>query len=280
MKKSISVSFAILATSLCISQTSPGYIEIGVAEAVDLKVEEITVQLVVSSASSQMEDEFYYGYYEDDYYEYEEDYLYEQMMEDSPKKVTSEMKRDYENRQRAREDRELERERKQAEFKPYWAKQFIDLMKTNNIVFTIQLNERDEEYYDYERTDTAFQVVLKSGEEYDKLNSLMEEHPVYVNRTDEKYESMDSKYATVIPMLTAKAKNQAELLAIAMGKKVGNVTQVTNNFKSKISDMALEEMYDYSDYDYEGEYDSWSSNPFEDSKKAFVQYLFRFAVVN
>lgn len=302
MKKSFLLSFGILLTSLSFGQTTEKYIEVSADESVELKAEKVTVVIDVDSKSSQFsdvisveyEDEYeYYGYYD-----YEEDSYYEYLLEEEPDEITDEMRREYKDRQKDREKREKEQEKREAEiekkrveFKAFTINDLMALLTKNNISYTIDLSENDDYYwdeyeYDYEeeydygspKVDTNILVIVSNQGELDRLNGLINKHPVDTDFSDVIFETIDKYYAELIPKITEKAKKQATILASSFGKKIGDVIQCTNMVPYGSGSSFMNQMYDV--YGRFGDRDSDERDPFKRTQTAFAQYSYRFALVD
>lgn len=92
----------LLLTSLIISQSfaqTTNFIEVAVDEMIELKAESAKLQITVLSASEQearlYSDEYESRYEFGDYFNEEEDWEYEEMLENSPKKITKKMREGY-----------------------------------------------------------------------------------------------------------------------------------------------------------------------------------------
>lgn len=265
------------------AQNAQPYIEIAVEESIGLKVKSMNVNIFVNSYYSQLEEAKEMMYYEI-YYGSEEDYYYEYLLEEEPKSITKEMKKEYAERQERKEEQEAEMEKFEQDFTAYSVKDLMKGLDDNGIKYKLILgftggNDYDEyeyEYYDI-RSDSVVQVTVTNEDEYSKLQSFTENNENTVERTDDiERESIEGKYEELLPVIAKKAKKQASMIAKALDQEVGGILSCSNIHPSLdfTSPESVEEMMDYR-YEYEFYY---SDNPFEESDDIKVQLVFRFAV--
>jgi uncharacterized protein YggE len=303
----------IFSLSAAFAQTTANHIELVVSESVELKPTEAEIRISVQTAQSQRESLGYdYGYSEYDYgYSWleptDEDYAYEQLMYENPKKVTKKMTEEYEARQKQREaeiavmekDREellRQREIEMASFEATDVEAVMAILTENGISFTIvtepsEMEDRYEfdyddwsdEYYEMETyySDSVLSVKVIDAKAYENLLVAIDDLPVYSAVYDVKFEASETINSTVIPKLTEKATKEAQALANSFGRKLGKVIQCSNihpytpseNYmKSYVGD-AMDFLDGDSNYSGEGD-------PFSGTKKEIVEYVYRFELLN
>lgn len=317
MIKTSLIAAGILTFSAAFAQTTANHIEIVVSEAVELKPTEAEIRIFVESAQSQRDNmSSDYGYYESiygyDWYEPSaEDYEYEQLMYENPKKVTKKMTEEYEARQKQREEdiaamereqmeREREREAELANFEPYEVTALMQLLTENGISFTlvnevalgddryeVDYDEWSDEYYDIERyySDSVLCVKVTNSEAFENLMLTMGDLPIYSKVHDVKFEGSETVNTVVIPKLTDKATKEAQALANSFNRKLGKVIQCTNvhpytpssnymkNYMGDMMNNVMDGLMGDSEYGYE-------SDPFSKTKKQIVEYVYRFELLN
>lgn len=312
MIKSTLFAVGILSVTGVFGQINANHIEIAVHETVKLKPTQVEVYIKVETAQSQIDREFRNDDYEYMYeYEYnwyessEQDYIYEEMMRENPKKVTKQMKQEYEQRQkeqeaaleemeRARLEREKMNELLRADFDPFDITEVMGLLDLNDIKYTIvdgknesgEMMEDDYDYdeyydeYDYYRaySDSVLSVVLLNAADYTKLNELLSELPIIMNVEDISYETNDTKNSVVIPKLTEKATKEAQALATSFGRKLGKVIQCTNVYPFTPSENYMK-TYMGRGFDRFMDSDP-SENPFDSFNEEIVEYVYRFELLN
>ncbi|GAB5418843.1 MAG: hypothetical protein Crog4KO_01760 [Crocinitomicaceae bacterium] len=274
---------ALALTCNLLAQDSQPYIEVAVEESIELKLKTLEINIFVRSFYNQVEEAKENMYYED-YYDYEEDYFYEMLLEESPKEVTKEMKKDYEERQKKREEREKKMEAFEENFVAYTVKDLMEELDNEGITYKLLLdfdggNEGD--YYDYEyyyddyRSDSVIQVTLHNEDEFQKLKSFTEENEGTVERNgDYEMESIEGKYEELLPVLAKKAKAQGTLIANALGQELGGLLSCSNIHPSMeyTSIGSAEDIMDY-----EMEY-YFYEDPFGEGTEFTVNLVFRFKV--
>ena len=320
MIKTSLIAAGILSFSAAFAQTTANHIEIVVSEAVELKPTEAEIRIFVETGQSQRDNKSSdYGYSESiygyDWYEpTEEDYEYEQLMYENPKKVTKKMTEEYEARQKQREEdiaamerEQMERERQLeaelASFEPYEVTALMELLTENGISFMIaneaakgddryevDYDEWSDEYYDIERyySDTVLCVKVTNSEAFENLMLTIEDLPAYSEVHNVKFEGSETVNTVVIPKLTDKATKEAQALANSFNRKLGKVIQCTNvhpytpssNYmKNYLGDMGsmMNDVMDglMGDTEYGDD-----SDPFSKTKKQIVEYVYRFELLN
>ena len=249
-----------------------------------------------------------YGY---DWYEpTEEDYEYEHLMYENPNKVTKKMTKDYEARQKQREEdiaamereqleREAERQRQREEeianFDPFEITEMMALLTENGINFTLETqNTVDTEVepvidyvdtddwsdYDYELaySDSVLNVKVTDSKSYQDLMLLMLDLPARTSTKDVKFEGPETINSVVVPKLTEKATKQAQALATSFGRKLGKVIQCSNIHPYTPSANYMRSYMDYPVDDYGYGYDN--ENPFQTKKNEIIEYIYRFELLN
>lgn len=290
----------LLLTSLIISQSfaqTTNFIEVAVDEMIELKAESAKLQIILLSASEQearlfsdnyevSENEFEFGYY----FNGEEDWEYEQMLESSPKMITKEMKEGYEARARQREleeklqqERNEERVREIAKFKPIMVSDIQTILKKINLPFKVIKNGGQDNRDVYSMYDSAgdymdslIEVTLSSKADWDKLNAALSELPIEQEIIDARYETPDKYYPTLIPKLTNKAQMQAEIIASSIKRKLGSVIECTNVYPYTPSKSYLRSFTGSRGIFGEDEI----GNPFITNKKELIQYIYRFRLLD
>ena len=312
MIKTSLVVAGILSFSAAFAQTTANHIELVVSETVELKPTEAEIRITVQSAESQRENASYdYGYSEYDYgYSWfeptEEDYEYEQLMYENPKKVTKKMTEEYEARQkkreediaemeRQREEQERQREIEMASFEPFDVVAVMALLTEKGISYTI-VNERAEgedryefdyddwsdEYYEMETyySDSVLSVKVNDAKAYAALMSAIIDIPGFSLVHDVKFEASETINSSVIPKLTEKATKEAQALANSFGRKLGKVIQCSNIHPYTPSQNYMKNyMGDTMDI-FSGESEYGNEDPFTNTKKEIIEYVYRFELLN
>jgi hypothetical protein len=309
MIKTSLIAAGIFTFTAAFAQTTSNHIEIAVSEKVELKPTQAEIQISVQTAQSQRDEKAsYYGYSESiygyDWYEpSEEDYEYEQLMYENPKKVTKKMTQEYEARQKQREEdiaamelEQMEREREQeaelANFEPFEITAMMALLTENGISYTIVSKNSNEvenstsesdSWMDYEMTyysDTILSIVVNDSKAYQNLMLLVSDLPAYAETKDVKFESNEAINSMVIPKLTDKATKEAQALANSFGRKLGKVIQCTNVYPATpSSNYMLNYMGDLSGFMDDSNYNG-DGDPFLTTKKEIVEYIYRFELLN
>lgn len=279
MKKNALIILVIGFTQLIFAQNQ-NFIEVAVNETIELKAKSVEIEVIVIDEYSQRESRLY-NYFEDEYYyDSEEDYYYEEMIAESPKKVTKEMKEAYEQRQREREEWQAEQDRREAEFQPYKITDLMKLLDDHSISYSVVSRRHSESIYEpnSDATDSILSVILTSKEKYDQFFSLISTEQVYTDHEKVVYEEIEDHYETVIPKITEKANKQANLLASSMQRKLGKVIQCTNVLPTGVSPRVLNQIYNgrtslfSSDNDY-------NLSPFSAGQTSFITFIYRFELL-
>lgn len=292
------ILFVSLLMGSSFAQTT-NFIEVSAFETVKLKIESIQVHLILESEDEQLETMMYRDFdysemeYTEEYYDYEEDWMYEEMMRDSPKKVTKEMKKAYEERAERRasiERQDMEREeeysRKVSEFEP---KTLTDLkLKLNDLGFTYQVLKSNryypgdyEEYEDYyddeaEDTDSLLEIMVTNKADWSRLKEGLLDFPLDYEAIDANYETIEGRFSELIKSVTAKAKLEAEALATAMDRKLGKVIECTNVHPytpSKRYMTTLDRNFN------RARIDLLSDDPFSNFKEEIIEYIYKFQLL-
>lgn len=308
MIKTSLIVAGILSFSAAFAQTSSNHIEISVSETVELKPTQAEIHLFVQSAQSQRDEQAYYNDYSESSSGYEwfepteEDYEYEQLMYENPKKVTKKMTQEYEARQKQREEdiaamelERLERQRQNelelADFEAFEVSDLMALLTENNIRYTIvnkntlsEDAETEEVYdwsdYDYTKTysDSIFSIIVTDSKSYNELIALLYDLPAFSEIKDIKFESNETINGVTIPKLTEKATSEARALANSFGRKLGKVISCTNVYPYTPS---KEYMNTYMGADYSNStFENRDGDPFQSSKKETLEYIYRFELLN
>lgn len=137
--------------------------------------------------------------------------------------------------EKLRQERNEERVREIAKFKPTMVSDIETILKKINLPFKVikisVQNERDlYSMYDSadDYMDSLIEVILSSEADWNKLNAALNELPIEQEVIDATYESFEKYYSTLIPKLTNKAKMQAEIIASSINRKLGDVIECTN----------------------------------------------------
>ena len=305
------IAAGILTFSAAFSQTTSNYIELAVSENVELKPIEAKIRISVQTAESQRDSkaddygftESIYGY---DWYEpTEEDYEYEQLMYENPKKVTKKMTQEYEARQKQRQEdieameleqmqRDIERQAELANFEPFEVTALMELLTENGISYILETqnsvdfevnieDESDWDEYEYEMyySDTVLVVTVTDSRAYQDLMLLIADLPAFAITKDVKYESTETVNSTVIPKLTEKATKQAQTLANSFGRKLGKVIQCTNIYPATPSSNYMKNyMGDMMNVFSDGSNFGGDGDPFTNTKMEIVEYVYRFELLN
>ncbi len=309
MIKTSLIAAGILTFTAGFAQTTSNHIEIAVSETVELKPIEAKIQIFIESPAMQRNGQFYsYGYdestYSYDWYEpTEEDYEYERLLYENPKKVTKKMTQEYEARQKQRDEdmaameleqmqRDIEREAELASFEPFEVSTLMGLLTLYGINFTIEtqdpvdfenpeaLSEWNENDYDANFDDTVVSVTVKGSGSYQDLMRFISNLPTHVITKDVKFESTETINSTVIPKLTEKATKQAQALANSFGRKLGKVIQCTNIYPATPSSNYMKNyMVDLGSFMDESNYNG-DGDPFLNTKTEIVEYVYRFELLN
>lgn len=271
--KQIALSLLLLSNIYSIAQQQTPYIEIIGEDNVKAEVNSVEVSIMVRSSYAQVEEAFYdeYGYYPyNDMFGWEEDYDYERMMEENPKKVSKEMREAYEARQKEMEDRMAQYETFESTFDPFDFGDLQELLKNNGFSF-----ETKTEEYEYDESNYAL-VIVKNSEDLVRLQELSDSHPVYSSISEVEYQDETELYKTALPAIAKNAREEADMIATALGGKTGKVLMVSNNIpESSEYSYGYEEEY-YDDYYYE---EFYFDNPFEDGKEIKIALIFRFELI-
>lgn len=291
MKISLLLFAFTLSTSF--AQTS-NHIEIAVDEDVVLAPESAKIHIQLQSPDEQMEklfysEDYYESEYDDyDYYDSEEDWMYEEMLSESPKKITKEMKKEYEDRQKRRIERELEeekerklREQRMRDFQPILLSDIQAKLDELGIQYRTVKNTTQEIYFEYEYEDSEYadsslEVTLTSTEAWAQLENGLKEMPTNLNVQDVKYGSMDEKINQMIPKLTEKAQKQAQAIANSLNRKLGKVIECTNVYPYTPS---MKYMSSFTGQLERLSRSSDGSNPFESTKTEMIQYVYKFELL-
>lgn len=302
----------ILTFSAAFAQTTTNHIELVVSESVELKPTEAEIRISLQTAQSQRESIGYgYGYSEYDYgYSWleptDEDYAYEQLMYENPKKVTKKMTEEYEARQKQREEEmakmELEREEQErqreirmASYEAIDVETVMAILTESGISFTIvtestELEDRYEydyddwsdEYYEMETyySDSVFSVKVTDAKAYENLLVTIDDLPVYSVVHDVKFEASETINSTVIPKLTEKATKEAQALANSFGRKLGKVIQCSNIHPYTPSENYMKNYMDGAIDVFSGDSEYGDEDPFNRTKKEIIEYVYRFELLN
>lgn len=298
MKINLLLFFSLSFTTIFAQNTN--FLEIAVDDMIELAPESAQIEIQLMSASEQIRkkfdpDDFYEEIYDEyEYYESEEDWIYEEMLDESPKKITKEMKEAYEERQKIRYERELEKEevvkqrtQELEEFEPIVLADIQSKLDELGIKYRKIENREKSIYFDYDSyddwdessdyADSSLEVVLTSSEDWSRLTEGMKDMPTKVNVIDVEYGSMDDKINEMIPKLTEKAKKQAQTMANSINRKLGKVIECTNVYPYTPS---MKYMASYTNQLRAFTGPKNNSNPFESTKDEMIQYVYRFSLLN
>ncbi len=272
--------------SFAISLSSIGqpekYVEVSVSESVSLKAQSAVLKITKSENDSEFE-------YMDDYYSeesYYEDDEYYRLLEESPKKVTKQMQKEQEDRQKQREILEKAREAQRLEdekLRKNVLRTFAEKLTSNGIAYTLKLEQNAINYYDEEQDSQVEEVIyvtVTNEAEYAKLLELSAGLVLNIENFDVIYEKMDDKRAMLIESISQKAKIEGEILAKSLNKKLGSVLSVSNLLPA--NSMTFSNLEHYGDLaGYLDIYGTKSKlSPFSNTRKSLLVYVFRFALLD
>lgn len=275
----ILLSFAISLSS--IGQTEK-YVEVSVSESVSLKAQSAVLKITKSENYSEYE-------YLDDYYSeesYYEDEEYYRLLEESPKKVTKQMQKEQEDRQKQREILEKAREAQRLEdekLRKNVLRTFAEKLTSNGTAYTLKLEQNTINYYNEDQDSQVEEVIyvtVTTEAEYAKLLELSAGLSLNIENFDVIYEKMDDKLTMLIESISQKAKIEGEILAKSLNKKLGSVLSVSNLLPA--NSMTFSNLEQYSDL--VGSLDIYGTksklSPFSNTRKSTLVYVYRFALLD
>lgn len=173
------------------------------------------------------------------------------------------------------ENIEREKEEKRSKFEPFADKDLMALLDKNKLSYTseVGLSPHRYDYEDSEKMTTTIFVKLKSSKEYEQMVKLLLDQPVRFVLTGVEYESPEKYLETIIPILTVKARKEADILARSLDKSLGDIIECT-------SDMPIKRVSGSSfGYHRDGYNRELDSNPFGMKQAQNIQYTYQFELL-
>jgi hypothetical protein len=295
--------YLLLIASIVASQTfaqTSNFIEIAVEEMIELKAQKVIIHIAVLSDDAQRNSLYYddteydESIYEAEYFNEEANWMYEDMLENSPKKITKQMTAEYEERMKEQERLEIIEQQREEEFDRKWEafksvslrEVYAEIRKLNvgsRVIKNVQNTDYESyEYYDdYEEDseylDSVIEITINNQAEWDVLAAGSKDLPIEQFIADIHYGSGEEQYAKVIPNLTKKAQTQAEIMSASINRKLGKVLECTNvypytpskSFLVSYTDRLQQRMRERNN----------GNNPFDSAKKELVQYIYKFQLL-
>lgn len=278
--------------SILLAQGNANFIEVAVHEPVELKVSEVTCLVSIHTVEMQME--MLYQPQFEEYEEYDEPYPdsyeyfggeYDNLSAKEKKKVEAAYNQalvDWDAAYEARmAEGELALQERLSNFSAFSVQQAIEMLQSKGIAYTLRIDKvLDPAWEGTMYADTQLVVKAASREAYDQLSDLFFAKAATLTVEDMIFESIDTKSESVLPVLTTRAKAQAEILAGSISRKLGPVMQISNvhpGFSTALLEVQMESTRDlYREFrDMEN-----PANPFGQTKKSVVEFIFRFGMLN
>lgn len=278
MKKTILFTLLTVLFQSASAQNTEKYIEVGIAEKVELNLLSLSCRLWVESPEQQRE----YLYDEEYYYEMQGlDYGgdYESEMEEMSPSERKKLEKIRDERDERRMELNEEMARKLDEFEPLTATKLASELKNLGLSYTVEGIHRVESgdmEDDRPLEDTLIIAVCNSKEELEKLISLRNSVAFETLVFDLRWEPIEVHYDEFLPEMAERARKQAHSIALSMNKKCGemlNCSNVYSGFSPTLFETESERRY--SSRISGGEL---AGNYFMITKPSFIELIYRFAV--